>query len=807
MLAFGRSLLSLTALAAFWCSTVARCPAQPWERRDLLSFGQRDLQGGEQPADPPILGADGALYGTTEFGGAFSQGVIYRFDPADRSYVVLHHFTGPQSFAQTMGSTLCQAGDGRLYGLAVHPGLFLYSLKTDGTDFRALFDFPAGAEEGGGFGLVNWLRPGPDGRLYGLYQTGSINGAHVGHFFRIDLTGGNFQPLGTALDVTSPLSFGADGRLYGTTSGSVFRMEADGTGFTTLRQLPTTQFGAPLAEGGVLHHSNGFLYGFTARGGSNGFGMFYRLRPDGSQFEVVFQPTINVEAGHLRAPMFEGNDGFIYGSVGEDGFGTTSFVWRIRPDGTGWQVLKRLNFNGRGSNGVVLAPDGFLYSFTTSHPDDNCLFRVGRDGSGYEIVWRFATDDAFPLTPVALVRGSDQRFYGLTSADGTGGRGTLFRVGSDGTGYTVVHDFGSGPAAEQGNLPKAICASPDGNLYGVVRQLGSTGAGIFRFEIASGQFSWIQNLPSGQTADYAAIVVSNADGLLYAGVDSSPFKTERLIRLHPSGTGFTVLRTFNSSSASFAGSGALVEGPDGLLYGITMRNGTGTLPLLFRIGRDGSGFQSLTEINAGTFSAATPRGLLVTPAGQVFGHASTSFWRCQTNGTGFTVLRNFDQTGYGENPLLGFDGKVYSYQRFTALGGGGAVFRINPDGSGYEDIALFPASEPLSGKYPVGSLLTGPDGAFYVLNSGGGFANHGTLTRLATPAQLVGLAPGTFGFDARGRFAGAVVGPPGRPVDVWRSDDLLSWSLLQRVTAPETDPSFKDAGVLPGRRFYRATAP
>ena len=45
-----------------------------WELRDLYSFGQRDPQGGYAPTEPPVLGADGAIYGTTFRGGAFNLG-------------------------------------------------------------------------------------------------------------------------------------------------------------------------------------------------------------------------------------------------------------------------------------------------------------------------------------------------------------------------------------------------------------------------------------------------------------------------------------------------------------------------------------------------------------------------------------------------------------------------------------------------------------------------------------------------------------------------------------------------------------
>lgn len=781
--------------------------AQPWDRRDILSFGQRDPQGGRAPEDPPLVGQDGALYGTTRTGGTFGKGVVYRFDPAGSSYRVIHHFVGTGAAGFAYGPSFLQAEDGRFYGLAVTPRLVLYSLASDGSDYRTHFTFPAGAEQGGVFATYNSLAEGPDGLLYGIYVTGGTNAPpSTGNLFRIARDGSGFQSLGSVSDPTSRLSFGAAGQLFGTTGSTVYRLERDGSGFIAIHTFapppPSTSAGV---DGGVWRaKSNGFLYGWTNRGGASNFGSFFRLREDGSDFAVIFSPSIVTEGGHLRGPNYESSDGFLYGSVGEDGFGTQSFVWRIRPDGTGWQVLKRLDFNGRGTNAVVEAPDGFIYSFTTGGPT-NTLFRLARDGSTFATVWNFATADGFPLTPIALVRGADQRFYGLTDANGTGGRGTLFRVSPDGQNYTVLRDFGTGPAAEQGLAPKALCLGPGGAIYGVVKQLGSAGAGVFRYAPADGSFAWMASFAAGITAD-SANILAGVDGQLYLALDSIASKTNRIFRLAPDGSGFAALRT-QTGTASVVGSAALTEGPDGLLYGVTTRNGASTIPLIFRIAKDGSGFLALGEANAGASPGSTPpQALLAAANGRLYGFVTNNFFKMEADGSGFQVLRSYSGNTFARRPLEGFDGRIYGVLPFGGSAGRGCLFRIQSDGGGYEEFAFFPG-EALLGTGALGSFLTGPDGAFYGLTVAGGYANRGTIFRVATPAQEVGIAPGTAGFDRNGQFAGLVSGPPGRPVDVWQSDDLWNWSLLQRVMAPEIDPRWRDLGTLPGRRFYRATAP
>ena len=64
---------------------------------------------------------------------------------------------------------------------------------------------------------------------------------------------------------------------------------------------------------------------------------------------------------------------------------------------------------------------------------------------------------------------------------------------------------------------------------------------------------------------------------------------------------------------------------------------------------------------------------------------------------------------------------------------------MSPDGGDYEEVATF-SNEPLSGQAPLGTFIIASDGAFLGLTQVGGDANHGTLFRVATPEQIVGIA-------------------------------------------------------------------
>ena len=164
--------------------------------------------------------------------------------------------------------------------------------------------------------------------------------------------------------------------------------------------------------------------------------------------------------------------------------------------------------------------------------------------------------------------------------------------------FVVLRDFATGIASEQGAVPKSLCAAPDGAVYGLVRQQGTGGAGVFRFRPNDGSFVWLHTFDSSNLADYGTILSGN-DGLLYGTIDTVGTKIERVFRLDSSGGNFALLRTLTSNTSSGIGTPALTEGPNNLLYGVTMRNSSSTLPLLFSLSRDGSVFAPLHDVTAG----------------------------------------------------------------------------------------------------------------------------------------------------------------------------------------------------------------
>jgi uncharacterized repeat protein (TIGR03803 family) len=78
----------------------------------------------------------------------------------------------------------------------------------------------------------------------------------------------------------------------------------------------------------------------------------------------------------------------------------------------------------------------------------------------------------------AVGQGPNGHLYGLTSIGGTAGKGTVFELSTDGSFYTVLHNFGDGSVPNDGQSPTGgLVVGTDNKLYGTTINGGSAGLG------------------------------------------------------------------------------------------------------------------------------------------------------------------------------------------------------------------------------------------------------------------------------------------------------------------------------------------
>jgi uncharacterized repeat protein (TIGR03803 family) len=364
---------------------------------------------GAQPWSELVANASGTtLYGTTKFGGAFGDGVVFAVNTDGTGFTNLYTFTANNGVGYTdytnSDGAYPQAGlvlsGNRLYGTTRAGGTdkdgTVFAVNTDGTGFTNLHNFRGGDGATSDAGLVL-----SGNTLYGTTSLGSS--------------------LGYA------------------NNGTVFAVNTDGTGFTNLHSFaaggydPSNGFtnseGANPEAGLIL--AGNTLYGTASGGGPWGAGTVYAVNTDGTGFTNLHSftavppypgPSTNSDGGAPFAALISrGNT--LYGSAARGG------DW-----GNG--TLFALNSNGTGFTN--------LHSFSAL-PDQNP--RTNSDGAG-------------PECRLAL---SGNTLYGAAERGGSSGHGTLFALNTDGTGYTTLHSL----AATDGASPFGGLLLAANTLYGI----------------------------------------------------------------------------------------------------------------------------------------------------------------------------------------------------------------------------------------------------------------------------------------------------------------------------------------------------
>jgi|GEM_PF-538488 len=407
-------------------------------------------------------------------------------------------------------------------------------------------------------------------------------------------TGGNSPQHG--------LIQGPDGSLYGVTpngtprgTGTVFQIAPDGT-FHSLHQFsdqndgyfPSAKlllvgnqlFGTCYLGGDVRYGSGGTMFVIdlskvSPTDNAAGFAVLhYFANPPG-------QPDGSFPLGAL----FLASDGDLYGTTSYSGAYPSGTIFQIKPDNSGrFSVTRRTTpsgtdtFNGSYTTifdfgtgvglhpyaGVVQGPDGFLYGTTQGGGGPFSLgtvYKVGTDGQGFTLLHALASDSAGNAPEGAAPQSvplfaSDGFLYGTTLYGGQAQGGTVFQIkpGADGVfgenaPFQLIHDFSPIPAGS--NPADGLIQASDGNLYGATYFGGAIGG----------------------VSDGSIFSLAASGGQSSA---ASPFST--IFSFNDNGT--------NDGSRIYDGSrvsGPLIQGRDGRLYGETSQGGPGGAGTVFAL--------------------------------------------------------------------------------------------------------------------------------------------------------------------------------------------------------------------------------
>lgn len=217
------------------------------------------------------------------------------------------------------------------------------------------------------------------------------------------------------------------------------------------------------------------------------------------------------------------------------------------------------------------------------------VFRLNRDGSGYQIIssFNFGGGSA-PRGPLGgVVEGHDGRLYGTTEWGGSANKGTIFALKKDGAGAILVGSLGWA-AGFVANPDGSLLQARDGFLYGTAYAGGASNlGGVFKISTNGSPFSVLRSFGqyAGDGVEPHAGLVAHPDGRL-AG-------TTRMGGNFGAGTLFigNTAGTTNLIQHHFAGMGGdgahprspLLFVPGGVAYGMTFGGGSNDQGTVYRL--------------------------------------------------------------------------------------------------------------------------------------------------------------------------------------------------------------------------------
>lgn len=357
--------------------------------------------------------------------------------------------------------------------------------------------------------------------------------------------------------------------LYGVTlyggnnnQGLIFKMSSDGNDFQKIHSLNSIADGEEIW--GSLFLDNNNLFGLSFKGGQKGAGTVFKISSNGD-FHVLRHLDSIADGKNPMGSLMKASNGFIYGMANNGGANKHGTIFRLKPDGTDFSVLKHFLQSTDGKNPygrLVQGTDNKLYGMTPDGGSGGIIFRLNLDGTGFEIIKELQIIDG--QSPFGSLIFSSGILYGMTRVGGslqgnTGNAGTIFSLNPENLEFKVLHPLS--PDLEGGNSYGGLIESSSGLLVGMTRNFG-------------------------------------------------PLLFGTIFTLKKDGGDFKIIHQFNGATDGGYPRGDLIEAPDGTLFGMTFEGGAFNAGTLFKIKLDGSGFTVLKNFNPST-DGKNPRGSLV----------------------------------------------------------------------------------------------------------------------------------------------------------------------------------------------------
>ena len=409
--------------------------------------------------------------------------------------------------------------------------------------------------------------------------------------------------------------------------------------------------------------------------------------------------------------------------------------------------LREFGFSARSASqplsGLVQGPGGWLYG-TSQGGYGSVIYRVQNDGSGFSIVHDFGGTN-FPSRG-ALVLGSDGALYG-TMILPNAIDGAVYRMQPDGSGFQVY------ALPIEAQIISGVIQGSDGRLYGTTYGGGANDAGtVFGINKNGSGFAIVHDFAVADGYQPAAEPLEGSDGGLYVPTRFGGNANAGVVcRMNKNGAGFFILHHFPASGTNDGRipSSRLAAGPGGFLYGTTESGGLfgeddlfSGAGVVYRVTTDGDIYNVVRRFEAGLGDGVKPRNVFLGFDGNVYGTSQNAGYAHNVDGIFRTTVTG-DNFGFiftwvsPDNESVQLNPVFQSadgtiYGTSAAGGASGVGQAFKVRPNGTQYQNLHEFSSTGADGSYPSALVRDEDGTLYGATLGGGATDSGTIYKLET---------------------------------------------------------------------------
>jgi uncharacterized repeat protein (TIGR03803 family) len=706
---------------------------------------------GASPYAPLYRNSSGDLYGTTNGGGQYNAGVVFKLDSAGNQ-TVLHTFTGGTDGGNPCAGVVMDPV-GNLYGTAYQGGIagagvnkrgagVVYKIDTGG-QYSVLYSFTGGADGSGPFAGVILDSAG---NLYGTTYNGGVNNLY-GVVYKLSPSGQetvlySFKGAPDGANPYAGVVMDAAGYLYGTTygggghsAGAVYKVTQLG------KEAVLYSFGSdgtgPPDGGGVILDPAGNLYG---AGGV----IVFKLDPAGHFTQLADLRNSAFPSGLARdasgnlyfATQAEGTwpDGAVFKL---DTSGRTSLLYKFK----GAVVQSGIGLPVQNA-GVVLDSAGNLYGTTPFQGTAGIVYEIEASGT-VKRLYDFLPGGGGYDPSAGLTLDAAGNLHGTTAGGGgQANAGVVYKMGPGGR-ETVLYTF-KGGSTDGANPGGNVVLDQAGNLYGTTATGGADSQGVVYKLTPSGQETILHSFTGGADGAFPTGLALDSAGNLYGtaafgGAGSQTGLQEGVVFKLDTAGNFSVVYSFTGLSDGGVPDGGVVLDAAGNLYGTTYAGGLGYpgAGVVFKI--DTTGAYSVLHAFLASTDGGYPRaGVTLDAAGNIYGtcpgygpHGGGTVFRLDASAN-FTLLYAFAGGSTAGSPIggvvRGAAGDLYGAISAAAqgcpgtAGSCGMLYRIDTSG---KETVLYDFSGGSDGADPITPVTLDGAGRLYGVATGDFAPVHG----------------------------------------------------------------------------------